>query len=519
MFGPSDLAHFPQPWKLMQSARDQPRLPQAGARLIWALVALALPGCDTPLATSYEVFEILEIEGQRIGHSVTRSGTKMVDGEALREISSTTEMAIPRFGVLVAQKIELTSLETASGQLLKFETKVFEGDRVALRTEGDVKGKQLVVTTTTRGNTSTARLAWDEANGGFFADRQSLKREPMKVGERRQIRALVPVATQVGEISLEAVEHEMVDLPDGGRELLRIRSVLQLAGTSIRTAHWVDESGTIYKSTTNMSGLEQTTYRVTEDELDRVVAPADFDLGTSSLVQIQRELPNPHERQQITYRARLASGDPATIFPSLGWQQVTRLDEKSAEVMVRALRPGSQLVAPVNRPPQSGDLAPNSMIQSDDPLIVEAAEEVAGAADDPWEIATSLEIYVHKTLNSQAFSQAFASAADVIRSKQGDCTEHAVLLAALCRAKQIPARVVMGLVYSRAAGGFAYHMWNEVWIDDRWIPLDATLGRGGTGPAHLTVVTSDLAGVTPYGALLPVLDVLGNLELELIRVE
>ena len=67
---------------------------------------------------------------------------------------------------------------------------------------------------------------------------------------------------------------------------------------------------------------------------------------------------------------------------------------------------------------------------------------------------------------------------EVARSLEGDCTEHAVLLAALCRARKIPARVAFGLVYYPPQKGFAYHMWNEVWIADRWIPLDATLGHG-----------------------------------------
>ena len=80
------------------------------------------------------------------------------------------------------------------------------------------------------------------------------------------------------------------------------------------------------------------------------------------------------------------------------------------------------------------------------------------------------------------------SAADVARSLEGDCTEHSVLLAALCRARKIPARVAIGLVYYQPRGeaspGYAYHMWTEVWVNQRWTPIDATLGRGGIGAAQ-----------------------------------
>ena len=107
-------------------------------------------------------------------------------------------------------------------------------------------------------------------------------------------------------------------------------------------------------------------------------------------------------------------------------------------------------------------------------------------------LAVALEGWVHESIRNKNFTQALATAADVAQSLEGDCTEHAVLLAALCRARKLPARVAVGLVYSPADQGFAFHMWNQVWIKDRWIPLDATLGLGGIGAAHLTLAVSDL---------------------------
>jgi transglutaminase/protease-like cytokinesis protein 3 len=112
-----------------------------------------------------------------------------------------------------------------------------------------------------------------------------------------------------------------------------------------------------------------------------------------------------------------------------------------------------------------------------------------------------------------------ATAAEVARSLEGDCTEHAMLLAALCRARQIPARVAIGLVYYPSAGGFAYHMWTEVWIKDRWIPLDATLGLGGIGGAHLKFAHSSMQGTGAYADLLPVVQALRRLNLEIVSSE
>ena len=115
--------------------------------------------------------------------------------------------------------------------------------------------------------------------------------------------------------------------------------------------------------------------------------------------------------------------------------------------------------------------------------------------------------------------QPVATAAEVADTLVGDCTEHSVLLAALCRARKLPCRIVIGLVYHPPDQGFAYHMWNEVWIDDRWIPMDATLAHGGIGAAHIKLAHSSLHGVGAYSTFLPVLHVLGQLELEVLEVE
>ena len=64
----------------------------------------------------------------------------------------------------------------------------------------------------------------------------------------------------------------------------------------------------------------------------------------------------------------------------------------------------------------------------------------------------------------------------------GDCTEHAVLVAALCRASGVPARSASGLMWIGKEAG--YHQWTEVWVG-KWLPVDATLDAVGTPPAYL----------------------------------
>ena len=144
------------------------------------------------------------------------------------------------------------------------------------------------------------------------------------------------------------------------------------------------------------------------------------------------------------------------------------------------------------------------------------AKKAVDGETDPWRAAVALERYVDREVKDKNLTQAFATAAEVAKSREGDCTEHAVFLAALCRARGIPARVAIGLVYMQGAGAFGYHMWTEAYIDRRWIPIDATLAQGGIGAGHLEIAHTNLKGASAYSAFLPVVQILGRLKIEIV---
>ena len=143
------------------------------------------------------------------------------------------------------------------------------------------------------------------------------------------------------------------------------------------------------------------------------------------------------------------------------------------------------------------------------------------AGDDPLEKAEALRRRVHRHISSKGLQTAFASASETAKTRTGDCSEHAVLLAAMCRAVEIPARVAMGLVYvDRFAGVsdiFGWHMWTQALVDGAWVDLDATLPvRYHAG--HVLTSTSSLADETGSAGLMSILTVMGNLEIEVVEV-
>lgn len=464
-----------------------------------------------------ESWEVALINGSKVGHSHFEEFSTKLDEQPVRELISSTEMSIQRFSQTVAQRIEVTSVETLDGQVLRFGTKMLTGSSEQT-IAGEYRNGGMVVDAGTLGKKQTSSLDWNPTWGGYFADQQSLKQKPMQPGEERTMTALIPGTAQTGEIVIKALQRESVKLLDDERELLRIDSSLNIAGTKINSTMWADEAGEVLKM--SMPGLNHETYRTTKEIALRPIDKTEFDLGRQTVVKVDKPISTPHSTTRVVYRARLKNGSPTEVFSKCRSQLVKKIDEHTAEITVRAIRPASESTSGSDsEAPTAADLQPNNLIQSDDGAIISLAERFAEGQTDPWELAKTFEAGVRDYVHSKGFSQAIASASDVVRSREGDCTEHAVLLAALCRAKGIPARVAIGLVYYAPAQGFAYHMWNEVWIADGWVPIDSTLGLGGIGAGHLKITDSDLSSASPVSALLPVIEVIGQLELEVLSAE
>jgi transglutaminase-like putative cysteine protease len=70
-----------------------------------------------------------------------------------------------------------------------------------------------------------------------------------------------------------------------------------------------------------------------------------------------------------------------------------------------------------------------------------------------------------------------------------------------------------------ASQGFGYHMWTEVHVDGKWMPLDATLGQGGIGAGHIKLTDSSLDGASAYSTFLPVAQVVGQLRIDVLEIE
>jgi hypothetical protein len=100
---------------------------------------------------------------------------------------------------------------------------------------------------------------------------------------------------------------------------------------------------------------------------------------------------------------------------------------------------------------------------------------------------------VRERLDGPVDYRYFLDARAAVDARRGDCTEYALLLAALARAEGIPARVVAGIAYgSRFVGRphvFGPHMWVQAWDGRRWRSFDA--GLAGFDAGHIALTLGD----------------------------
>lgn len=90
---------------------------------------------------------------------------------------------------------------------------------------------------------------------------------------------------------------------------------------------------------------------------------------------------------------------------------------------------------------------------------------------------SSLVEFVNKYIEKKNYTRGFDAASQVVERKEGDCTEHAVLLVSLMRMFRIPAQVVLGLKLMKAGEEYCAfgHAWVEYRHKGKWMAADPTL--------------------------------------------
>lgn len=502
-------------------ARRPSRMVRRSFRACWFVglsAALIAPWSIRAAESSLlDAWDAIYIGNQKAGwiHSVTdRVDAK---GHAVLQTRQTMQLSVKRFNDDMNMSLVTHAFELPDGRLYAIDARLkMAGQEQKTVGRLDNDGR-FTVTVSTLGKEQSQTIPWGADILGPYAHERSLRETPLKVGESRTLKTFLPELNVVSTRTLKGIRKEKTPLlGKTSDELLLVEESNDKLPVVGRL--WVDSHGDIVKNEFPMGDLLMTNYRVSPSQALGKPAENDIDLGYRTLVAVDKPIPGAHQTASVTYRLTFADPSAASAFPAAPYQEILSRDGPVVRVKVSRRIPPAERTPPTTSAPAEF-LASNGFIQSDDPEIIAAARKVVGGEKDPWVQATLLEAWVDRVMSSHDFSIGFATAGEVIRTKTGDCTEHAVLLAALCRAVGVPARVAMGLVYLEGDGRFGYHMWTEVWIAGAWYALDGTLGRGAVSGGHLKIADGSLQGASALSTFLPIFNVMGKLTINVEAIE
>lgn len=230
---------------------------------------------------------------------------------------------------------------------------------------------------------------------------------------------------------------------------------------------------------------------------------------------------DPSQAGSVLYTMKV-KGDAAPVdLVTTGMQRVVNRQPHLIELLVTRRAGASSRGTGVSS--SSAELAAcrkaSAYANSDDPLIRQMAVEAAGKDTEPLRVAENLTRFVYGKMKHKNLDIAFATASEAARTLEGDCTEHAVLLAALARAKGLPARGVLGMVampgsYDHGTITFGYHMWTQIYVNNRWMDFDAALNQPRPDATHIALGISDLSdSAMPQGSVKTFAQIAGSVQM------
>lgn len=511
------------------------RASMALAVATWALPASAVaPEAAAPAASAdataqaqvEERWYNVELMGGKAGWSRTRVTTT----PAAITTETSMKMTIERGETKVEVSIQSTSVETPEGKPISMRSSTKMG-QLTVEQRYKFLEDAIEVTTVQAGKSRVSRepLPTEKWLPPAAAERHIEERT--RAGDKSIAVSTIDPSTgpQVITMTRSGFVKESIDV--GGKQVEATRSTIEISNQpGAQSFEWTDANGEMLRSETTFGMLA-----VVMTRTDRASAMAKGEGGqlpevmVSTFVKPDREVDEPRRVTEGSYVLSIPSGSMPTLPGDAGQTvEVLGADRVRVQVGVRPLQ--KHPPAPAADVANPKLLASSAMCDAADERIVEFVSKALKGKDDAsdFDRAMALREAVYAHIDQKNLGVGLATASEVIRTRAGDCTEHAMLLAAALRAAGIPARVATGLIYAdQFAGGkeiFGYHMWAQAIVKGedatpRWVDLDATLPGQRFDATHIALATSDLSDGDAMQSMLAVASVLGRLKIEIERVE
>lgn len=432
---------------------------------------------------TWETWDAYLVNNEHVGYSHVRSSpaTSATPGDVHFDLDHRIYQTNGNARSL--QRLTLQSDESKDGRLVGFDGAMQVGLSVT-RFSGTRDNTDLIVEIRDGSDVERREIPWQYNYRGMFAVEQSLRAKPMiEKGETRSLKMLISGQYQLATAKLRCSGTAVVPMLEGSeRELIEINVELQVDGSEpIYSAIWTDAEGNVVR--TYSSILNLIAYRT-----DRETA---VQLEHDDLVPVSIEVGGKMERQAETKRVAYlvkqlvdANGQLAEEIKPAPGQYVRTMEHGEMQVLVsrQEEQPTGGFID--DQPaPTKADRRSNYFIDSRSEMVTQFANATIGSRKlSELEIAIELAGTTQRNVILTPEICGLAKASEIARVTKGDCLQRSILLAALLRAKKIPARIAIGLQFAPATESprtpqrMVSHVWTMAYIKDHWVHLDAANG-------------------------------------------
>lgn len=449
---------------------------------LFAAAALLAGGAAAQIAEPTIWYEIAAVDGARLGHA-SREVAARADG-GRETIASQRLYLSEEGGSNAVVTVRTVTREDAAGRTRAIES-VTSAGRFPTRVRARIENGVAHVVRETQADRSRFAVVLPEAvrfDGG-----EGLLRDWDRAG---------PLEFDNFSVVALGVERVVMRPTGGANEALRLRyEGAQLRG--VARVRW-DERGRIVEAVQPLFGLSVRIAVTDEANASRLHRP--FRVVPNTMVRAAYRIPASAQRGHIRYRFGFGEGLTFTP-PQTGEQRVSEGDDGVTLDICAGCGPG----LPSDPAYLADALRPTMWLQSDHRRLQAIAAPVARLDTSD---ARKMELLIERArpyLGEVDFRGHY-SALETVSRRAGDCTEAAVLLAALGRAAGIPTRVVSGLTYTSAryhgvSNAFMPHSWTLAWVDGEWRSFDLALDAFDSTHIALTIGDGDASSIAAASQL------------------
>ncbi len=322
---------------------------------------------------------------------------------------------------------------------------------------------------------------------------------------------------------IQVFDKELIDYYGTKVECVRAVMELEVGGTTLAITSWLDTDSRTLKTVFSNGSFPLETFLTTE-----LYAKSEYEkpeIFNASLIPITKGIKE--SAKKVVFEIKLRDGSFAKNIPQTDFQTVEIIDEQMLRVTVKRANHDKlrEKIHAYKELPEWAEYLQSNITLNLEDIRLRALLEKSGALshERTSRRAAKLREFVSDYIKNNGLNVGFATSSEVCEKPEGDCTEHAVLLAALGRLAGIPSRVVSGLVYVPNYNAMdhvmGYHLWTQFYMDGKWVDFDSALKQSECQPTRIALAVSSLKDGASNDITFSLWKLIGKIEISIRSID